>query len=59
MPREKSPTSTARPGGKEPISFRLTPEAKTLIAVLARRLGVPQSAVLEMAVREFAAKQGK
>ena len=42
---------------KEPISFRLTPEAIRLIQELAKKLGVSQAAVLEMAVRKLAEQE--
>lgn len=42
---------------KEAVSFRLTPEAIALIKELAKRLGVSQADIVEMAVREFVKKQ--
>ena len=36
----------------------LTPEAKRLMAVIAKKLGVSQSAVLELAIRQFAKNEG-
>jgi predicted transcriptional regulator len=40
--------------GKHPTSIRLTEEAKQLLQRLAEDLGVTQSAVLEIAIREYA-----
>ncbi len=42
---------------KEAISFRLTPEAIAMIKELAKKLGVSQADVLEMAVRKFQEQQ--
>jgi hypothetical protein len=42
---------------KEPISFRLTPEAIRLIKEMAKRLGVSQAAVVELAVRKLAEQE--
>jgi predicted DNA-binding protein len=39
---------------KQPIGFRLTPEAIDLIKELAKQLGVSQAAIVEMAIRKFA-----
>lgn len=39
---------------KEAISFRLTPEAIALIKELAKKLGVSQADIVEMAVRKLA-----
>lgn len=38
-------------------SLRLTPEAMALLKELARKLGVTQAAIIEMAIREFADKR--
>ena len=38
-------------------SLRLTPEAMTLLKELAKNLGVTQTAIIEMAIREFAKKR--
>lgn len=38
---------------KEAISFRLTPEAIAIIKELAKKLGVSQADVIEMAVRKL------
>ena len=35
-------------------SLRLTPEAKRLLIELAKKLGVTQAAIIEMAIRKFA-----
>jgi predicted transcriptional regulator len=44
---------------KQPhTSIRYTPEAKRLLELLAKKLGVSQTAVVEMAIREFAEKRG-
>jgi len=42
---------------KNPTSIRLTPEAERLLKELATKLGVSQTAIMEMAVREFADKR--
>ena len=42
---------------KHPTSFRLTPEAERLIKELAQKLGIPQSAVIEMAIRNFSRQE--
>jgi hypothetical protein len=42
---------------KEPISFRLTPEAIRLIKEMAKKLGVSQADVIEMAVRKLAEQE--
>lgn len=36
---------------KQPVSFRLTPEAIKLIKKLAKNLGVSQASIIEIAVR--------
>jgi hypothetical protein len=38
-------------------SIRLTPEAKHLLEALAKRLGVTQAAIIEMAIRKFAERE--
>ena len=43
---------------KHLTSIRLTPEAKQLLAELATTLGVSQAAVLELAIREKARREG-
>lgn len=39
-------------------SIRLTPQAKRLIELTAQKMGITQSAVIEVAIREYAKKQG-
>jgi predicted transcriptional regulator len=39
-------------------SIRLTPEAKRLLSRLAQKLGVTQAAIIEMAIRKFAEREG-
>ena len=39
-------------------SMRLSPEAKRLIAAVAQQLGVTQTAVLELAIRVIAKREG-
>ncbi len=43
---------------KQPTSLRLSPEAKRLLAELAKKLGVTQAAIIEMAIRRFAESEG-
>ena len=43
---------------KHATSLRLSPEAKRLLEELANRLGVSRSAVLELAIREYARREG-
>lgn len=43
---------------KHPTSLRLSPDAKALLVALAQRLGVSQSAVIELAIREKAQREG-
>lgn len=43
---------------KEQTSLRLSLEAKRLLEILAMKLGVPQTAIIEMAIREFATRTG-
>jgi len=38
-------------------AVRLTPEAKTLLFELAKKLGVTRTAIVEMAIREFSEKR--
>jgi hypothetical protein len=42
------------PKPKHASSYSLTPDAKELLALLSIRLGIPQNAVLELAIREAA-----
>ena len=44
--------------GKIATSIRVTPEAKRLVEKLAARLGIQQSAVWELAIREKAKTEG-
>jgi hypothetical protein len=43
---------------KKHTSYRISDEGKRLIKLLAQRLGVSETAVVEMAVREMAEKRG-
>lgn len=43
---------------KRATSVRLTSEAKRLMAVIAKKMGISQSAVLELAIRQFAKNEG-
>lgn len=43
---------------KTATSYRLTAEALKLIARMAKKLGLPRTAVIETAVREKAEKEG-
>jgi predicted transcriptional regulator len=43
---------------KQPTSFRLSNEALRLLKVLADAKGVSQAAIIELAVRELAKKEG-
>jgi predicted transcriptional regulator len=51
MPRKKDRVE------KVSTSVRLTPEAFRLLTAIAARLGVSQSAVMELAIREKARKE--
>jgi predicted DNA-binding protein len=42
---------------KHATSFRLSPEALRHLAALAKRLGLSQAAVLELAIRQLARKE--
>ena len=57
-PRKEGGPEEVRPGGKQGTSFRLTPEARDLIAALAAQKGITQSAVVELAVRDLAKREG-
>lgn len=46
-----------RPGGKEPTSFRISPEAKELLRLLSEELQIPQSAIIELLIREKAKQE--
>lgn len=43
---------------KRPVGIRLTDEARYLLEEVSRRLGVTQTAVMEMAVRRMATAEG-
>ena len=43
---------------KKHTSYRISEEGKQIIGLLARRLGVNETSVVEMAVREMAEKRG-
>jgi len=43
---------------KEATSYRLSPEAKQLIKLLASQLGLNETSVIELAIRELAEKKG-
>jgi len=42
---------------KKSTSFRLTPEARRLLEVLALKFGISQTAVLELLIREKAKRE--
>ncbi len=44
--------------GKQATSMRLSEEARRLLDELARRQGITRSAVMELAIREYARSQG-
>lgn len=43
---------------KQATSIRLSPEAKRLLAELAKKLGVSQAAIMEIAIRRLAQTEG-
>ena len=43
---------------KQATSIRLTPEAKRLLQLLAEKLGLSQTGILELAIREKAKREG-
>jgi predicted DNA-binding protein len=43
---------------KKKTSIRLSSEAKALLEQLSKKLGISQSAVLEIAIRTFAKQEG-
>lgn len=43
---------------KHATSIRLSSDAKRLLVLLAQRLGISQTAVLELAIREKARREG-
>lgn len=42
----------------KPTSVRLSDDAKRLIAELSRKLGISQTAIIELAIREKAKREG-
>jgi predicted transcriptional regulator len=42
----------------KPTSVRLSDDAKRLIAEMSRQLGISQSAIIELAIREKAKREG-
>jgi hypothetical protein len=44
--------------GKKHTSYRISDEGKRLIKVLAQMLGITETAIVEIAVREMAEKKG-
>jgi hypothetical protein len=46
------------PTEKQSTSFRLSDDARRLLAALADALGLSQAAVIEMAVRQLAKREG-
>lgn len=54
------PTTALRPDAevRKATSLRLTREADRLVAALAARLGLSRSAVIELAVRRLAEREG-
>lgn len=47
-----------RPAKSERVAARLTEEAKRLLETLSMRLGVSESSMIEMAIREYAERRG-
>jgi predicted transcriptional regulator len=43
---------------KNPTSIRLSDEAKRLLALMAEKLAISQAAVIELAIREKAKREG-
>ena len=43
---------------KHLTSMRLSPEAKRLLSLLAKKLSISQAAVFELAIREYAKREG-
>lgn len=43
---------------KKPTSYRLSREGLRLAAALAKKLGIPKTAVIEIALREMAERKG-
>jgi hypothetical protein len=44
--------------GRTLTNFRLTDEARSLLALVARRRGISQAAVVEQAIRDYAESHG-
>lgn len=42
---------------KKPTNIRLTEDAKKLLSLLAQKLGLSQTGVIELAIRELARKE--
>lgn len=42
----------------KPTSVRLSPDAKRLIKLLSQALGISQTAIIELAIREKAKREG-
>ena len=42
---------------KKPTNIRLSEDAKKLLTLLAQKLGLSQTGVIELAIREFAKKE--
>lgn len=45
------------PKPKHASSYSLTPDAKDMLRLLGEALGIPQSAVLELAIRQMAKRE--
>jgi predicted transcriptional regulator len=43
--------------GKTPVGFRLSERARALLAALAQKIGVNQTAIVEMAIRQMAERE--
>ena len=43
---------------KNPTSIRMSPTAMKMRDLLAEKLGVPKSSIIEMAIRKFAEQEG-
>jgi predicted DNA-binding protein len=44
-------------GNKKSTSFRLSPEALSLLSKMSQELGISQASLIELAVREFAKRK--
>ncbi len=52
-------TATPKKGsGKKPVGLNLSADARRLMAELAAKIGVSQTGIVEMAIREKAQKEG-